>query len=458
MSMSATNNDDADDEKLGELFNVFETTTGLVYSFTILRNLVRLHDLDVDDRRKCKLEKVMNDKEDDHSSDEKEMDPSLTSLEQISFDRPELIITDKGSIKKMNMSRNLMYPVTVAAIKLFLDENRKYFVDLNDGKGTVKFNTNWRNFGKPIQGWFGRTSKNEVDAKDLYFQLVAEAGVKMNQEIVEYDDTFVSADGGGLVQGLIVNKTKKWLSVIFRGTAGNSEWGTNFNYNLTDDGKYGDGALIHQGFANYLMGKRSCDATNRTYLERIIASINYAYEKNPEVTSDYKLFISGHSLGGALATMTAFHFAHLKEQDHPSVRNFPKKIRAVTFAAPLVGNFEYNVQYERLEKDGFLRHVRFTNEGDVVPTRPILFGIQKVAISGTPDKFEQNGMNVNLSAYQKATIGYRITKSAGSQISPWSVGYHALPVFKQRWDEPNNEETRQLTVKELYKAGGVLIN
>jgi len=451
---------DADDEKLNDLFEYFETATGLVYSFTILRNVVRLHGKLVDDRRKCKLEKVMVDQE-DHCSDEKEESSSSssswrfwasdTTLDQVEFNRPELIITDKGSVQKMNISRNLMYPVTPAAIKLFLDENRKYFVDTNDGKGTMKFNTEWSDFGKPIQGWFGRTSKNEDDEKDLYFQMVAEAGMKMNQEILEYDDTFVTSDGGGLVHGLIVNKTNKWLSIIFRGTAGNSEWDINFNYNLTDDGNYGEGALTHDGFTEYLMGERGCDAKNRSYLERIIASINYAYENNPDVTSDYKLYISGHSLGGALATMTAFHLAHLKEKNDDSVRNFPTKISAVTFAAPLVGNAEYNDQYERLEKSGFLRHVRLTNEGDVVPTQPVLFGIQKVKIRGDPYKFVQNGMNLNLVDNAKTEISYRITKSAGSQMSPWSLGYHLLPEFRKRWGEPNNEGSLQLTVKELYK-------
>jgi len=294
---------------------------------------------------------------------------------------------------------------------------------------------------------------NENDAKDLYFQNIAKEGMKMDQEIVEYDDTFIAPDGGGLIHGVMVNKTNKWISVVFRGTysTARSEWEVNFNYLLTGGGNYGKGALTHEGFTGYLMGERGCDAKSRSYLERIIASINYAYKNNPDVTSDYKLYISGHSLGGALATMTAFHLAHLKEKNDDSVRNFPTKISAVTFAAPLVGNAEYNDQYERLEKTGFLRHVRLTNEGDVVPTQPVLFGIQKVKIRGDPYKFVQNGMNLNLVDNAKTEISYRITKSAGSQMSPWSIGYHLLPEFRKRWGEPNNEGSLQLTVKELYK-------
>mmetsp|Transcript_16389 Transcript_16389/g.18100 ORF Transcript_16389/g.18100 Transcript_16389/m.18100 type:complete len:470 (-) Transcript_16389:86-1495(-) len=461
---------DADDEKLHDLFEYFCTVSELVYSFGTLRTLVRLHDEDVDDRRKCKLEKVMVDEEDvckEDNCDDEEKKRSLVRLfgrdkVQVEFDNPELIITDKGSIKKMNINRNLLYPVTPAAIKLFLDNNRKYFVDANDGYGTLEFNPDWNDFGKPVQGWFGRTHVNENDAKDLSFQNIAEEGMKMNQKIIEYDDTFITSDGGGLTHGVIVNKTNKWISVVFRGTYALSEWKVNFNYLFTDDGNYGKGALTHEGFTGFLMGERGCDAKSRSYLERIIASINDKYEKHPDVTSDYKLFISGHSLGGALATMTAFHLAHLKEKNDDSVRNFPKKIRAVTFAAPLAGNVEYSDHYERLEKNGYLRHIRFTNEGDVVPTQPTLFGIEKIAISGDPTKYKQNGVNLNLVNNAKAQTeivhGSAGTKSTISQLSPWSGSYHSLPEFQKRWNEPSNEASRQLTVKELYEKSGFIFN
>mmetsp|Transcript_48623 Transcript_48623/g.56090 ORF Transcript_48623/g.56090 Transcript_48623/m.56090 type:complete len:480 (-) Transcript_48623:150-1589(-) len=465
-SVGTTSVDNDDGEKLEELVDYFMTANNFVYSFTILRHLVRWHDPEVDDRRKCKLDGVMVKKEDhcdqgpDCDKKEEEL-ISSKSYEQIEFNRPELIITDAGSIKKMTGMRNLKYPVTPAAIKVFLDENRKYFVEANDGYGALEFNTNWRDFGKPLPGWFGYTNENEDDKKELIVQSYAKEQMKTDQLILEYDDTFQEEDGGGLVHGLILNKTKNWLCVVFRGSIGSKDWDANFDYNLSDIGEYGEGALIHQGFGSYLFGERGCDVKNnqkRTYVERIIDSINYAYENNPDVTSDCKLYITGHSLGAALASALAFHLAYLKKKDDKSVRNFPTKTRVVTFAAPLVGNEKYNTQYEHLEKNGFLRHIRMTNIGDAVPCKITLFGLEKIVIKGDPSKFVQNGLNLMLSSNGKTDIKYDNTNTLLSQLGFRSRAIHQLPVYNSYWCSHYNDELRQLTVKEAYARGGVVIN
>jgi len=455
-----TSVDNDDGEKLEELVDYFMTANNFVYSFTILRHLVRWHDPEVDNRRKCELDGVMVKKEDHCDKKEEEL-ISSKSYEQVEFNRPELIITDAGSIQKTNIMRNLRYPVTPAAIKVFLDENRKYFIEANDKYGGLEFNSNWRDFGKPLPGWFGYTNENEADKKELIVQSYAKEQMKTDQLILEYDDTFQEEDGGGLVHCLILNKTKNWLCVVFRGTIGSKDWDADFDYNLSDIGEYGEGSLIHQGFGSYLFGERGCDVKNnqkRTYVERIIDSINYAYENNPDVTSDCKLYITGHSLGAALASTLAFHLAHLKKKDDNSVRNFPTKIRAVTFAAPLVGNDKYNTQYEHLEKNGFLRHIRMTNIGDAVPCEMALFGLEKIIIKGEPSKFVQNGLNLMLSSNVKTDIKYDNTTTLLSQLGFRSRTIHGLPEYNSYWCSHYNDELRQLTVKEAYARGGVVIN
>ena len=62
-----------------------------------------------------------------------------------------------------------------------------------------------------------------------------------------------------------------------------------------------------------------------------------------------------HSLGGGVASLFAFHLAHMKKQNQNVCKNFVKRITAVTWAAPIVGNAEFAKMYNTLEEEGYLR-------------------------------------------------------------------------------------------------------
>jgi len=484
-----------DDETLNELVSYLLDYNYFVYSYTELRYVVRRHDAGVDDRRKVVHTDVMVHQEDYCTNDEKKASlasssswwkfwASDTTLDQVEFDQPELIITDKSSIQKPTQNRNLKHPVTAAALKLFVEKNRKYLVLDNGGSGTHQFNTDWRDFGKPVQGWFGRTSEympdKETEKERLWFQQKLQEQVEWDVEIIDYDDTYLKGDKEGLVHGLILNKKQKCFCVVFRGTVGNkfdgflelgTAWQNNFNYELSDDGKYGEGARIHKGFGDYLFGKRGCDGENHTYLYRIIASVNNAFKKYSEDSSDYKLYITGHSLGGGLASLLGFHIARLKEMNDKSVQYLPMKIKVVTFAAPMAGNKEHNVQYKRLEETGFLRHLRITNDGDVVPTQPPKIPF---VVYGDPSNFVQTGVNLVLSSNAKSYIKSNNTVTTfRSQLSLRNAStFHSLPEFEKRWGPYNpanpanplegtpdyNQDFRPLTLKEFYEKGDDVID
>jgi len=75
----------------------------------------------------------------------------------------------------------------------------------------------------------------------------------------------------------------------------------------------------------------------------------------------------------------AFKAAQLKATDNESVKFLPKKVTALTFAAPVVGNYDYNKEFQALKKMGILRHIRVSNEGDPIPTNNVsLLGLQKI--------------------------------------------------------------------------------
>lgn len=159
------------------------------------------------------------------------------------------------------------------------------------------------------------------------------------------------------------------------------------DFRLSDQAEYGNNAKTHKGFTGYLFGTHKRDVKERTYLKRIIASVNEAMEEYPE----YKVYITGyvhhrslslplstcvyillycislhtytvpnlyyvsHSLGGGLASLFAFHLAHMKKQNQNVCKNFVKRITAVTWAAPIVGNAEFAKMYNTLEEEGYLR-------------------------------------------------------------------------------------------------------
>lgn len=98
-----------------------------------------------------------------------------------------------------------------------------------------------------------------------------------------------------------------------------------------------------------------------TKCEVIIEKLSSVFRDYPE----YSLFITGHSLGGALATLFAFEAACLQRREIPTL------ITCINFASPKVGNSHFSRAIDYLEETGVLRHVRVTNQSDPVPRLPV---------------------------------------------------------------------------------------
>lgn len=108
-----------------------------------------------------------------------------------------------------------------------------------------------------------------------------------------------------------------------------------------------------------------------------------------EKRSAQQLWITGHSLGGALATLAAYRIARESNQDSESY-DLPEIAGVFTFGQPRVGDGQFKREYKALRyrqadgRDVYLndRHYRFVNNNDVVtivPPKPfwilsVLFG------------------------------------------------------------------------------------
>lgn len=70
--------------------------------------------------------------------------------------------------------------------------------------------------------------------------------------------------------------------------------------------------------------------------------------------------MTGHSLGGALATLFGFYAA----TDDRITKN-GQPVELYTFASPLVGNRNFRQAFKALENKGKIVHARICNEGDL---------------------------------------------------------------------------------------------
>jgi len=144
-----------------------------------------------------------------------------------------------------------------------------------------------------------------------------------------------------------VDHDNERIIVAFMGTRDIKQWIENFDFVKRPLPYPGASAAVevHAGFLrSYLTVKRNID----TAINKTLAS-----------HAGYKLHITGHSLGAALATLCTLDL----RQQHPSV-----DMAQYTFGQPRVGNAEFSDFFQNLYKD---INWRFTHYRDPVPHLPL---------------------------------------------------------------------------------------
>jgi len=184
-------------------------------------------------------------------------------------------------------------------------------------------------------------------------------------EVVYFDDRHPN----DVVYSICCNRRYKRVSVVFRGTVNSHNMRMNMKFAMaehpnpiTKDYPGREDMLgLHTGFSIYMTRQRKND--NLTKIEEIFSNIDsIGRELAPD--GNYELTITGHSLGGALATILSFYAAT------SNVFANVKTIRAFTYAAPRVGCQRFVHAFQHLERIGKLRLARFSNTRDIVPLVP----------------------------------------------------------------------------------------
>ncbi len=146
---------------------------------------------------------------------------------------------------------------------------------------------------------------------------------------------------------------------------------------------------------DYLFSNKFTKSSTSKFREIVdcLREVRSQTSPNGDKYSQYEIYVTGHSLGGALAQLLSFTLA-----GSCWTRDIlPMPIRAVTFASPRVGDRDFLRVYQTLEAKGVLRHICISNDGDVVCKVPSL-------------GYVQTGLNIHLCPYKEAELAYSVQR------------------------------------------------
>jgi hypothetical protein len=400
-----------DEEKPAPLRSMLRNSQ-FVYDYASIRELVLKHDkfltADVDEKKRNK--------------------------DIVEFVTPALVVTKKSADVGHLKSAVLKHTVTLAAIIEFVNKNRHLIME-DDGGNLVL-----------------RPKEDREKDPDDFDKLSFESRYRRllnnyDSDIWEFDDEYSSNE---LVFSVIVNRTEKRIVCVFRGSVtGGEDWSTNFkaflkNFPLLET--FAGDIGVHRGFGNYLFNADWTAPHEDSKFEQIVKILREIRERtahNGDKYADYEIFVTGHSLGGALSQLLSFALA-----GSPLTEDLTH-IQAITFASPRPGDNKFSKAYEKLERDDKLHHIRVTNSGDYVPVAPSIpfFG------------YSQTGLNIHVFDNKKAEIKYQNTKWVFSQVQLSNPGnMHGLTSYFERLVNEENKDLMKMSMHDLYKKYTDFVN
>ncbi|KAG7354873.1 lipase class 3 [Nitzschia inconspicua] len=199
---------------------------------------------------------------------------------------------------------------------------------------------------------------------------VSQLLVESHSRLVWMNDWYPLKD---LTYAIAVDTHLKRVLVVFRGAITAQDWRTVMHYSMETipnpvqeeyEGRK-DKIRVFSGFYEYLFRVRKDTGTTK-YSEIASLAHKYGMEK---IGNDYKLFVTGHSLGGALTNFFCF-FASTEER---FTRNGP--VRAIAFAGPYCGGHSFADSFRHQERKKKLQFIRVANNNDMVHRLPMNFRI-----------------------------------------------------------------------------------
>lgn len=245
----------------------------------------------------------------------------------------------------------------------------------------------------PTKEYFTNKSYIDVngystDVSRMCMELINRAYLNNSSEDIkniDFKDNFFSDAINDGKEFCNILKSDGILWIIFRGTEKLTEWITNFKLTQTSYSTSSDIAnlpvflnednpkiMVHDGFLKLYSDIR----------EKILKNITENYDENSFIC------VSGHSLGGAIATITALD---LKSLGYDNTVLY-------TYASPRVGNYELSNHIDRVSN---LRHYRVINNVDIIPQMPLPVSPNPKQYDA-PYFYQHNGLEYSFQKYKQS--------------------------------------------------------
>ena len=182
-----------------------------------------------------------------------------------------------------------------------------------------------------------------------------------------------------------------------------------------------DGAKIHKGFA----------VAYASVAHRVMSGIKRLHDENPR-----PIFLTGHSLGGALATICSLDV-------WVKLRISRRSIFVSTFGSPRVGN----EAFKRVYNSVIVLHWRIVVDPDMVAKLPkgmFRHVGKKVTLTQHGDLFiDPNALELKLWSGSTAGFAYHRKASYLLAMQAWCLRHHKLTYTPEFWEFPVRDEDRE---------------
>lgn len=199
-----------------------------------------------------------------------------------------------------------------------------------------------------------------------------------------------------LVHAIVVNRVRQRVTIVFRGSVTSKDFLQDAKCvqkkvpnPYTSGPDVPEKMNLHTGFYQYLLKK---DADGKSRYDSIMEQARQQLEKCP----GYSLYVTGHSLGGALACICGVYAA----SDDTLVPELAKRVVVYSIASPFCGNWRFRHIHYELERQGRLRHLRIANQEDLVTLLPFVslkagaVSPALAAVSGVANLYKHVGMQL----------------------------------------------------------------
>lgn len=452
--------EEVDEKSVIKMMGGTITGSSLVYGIAVLRKVILKHSSQA--------------RQEDHKGKPAKKKPWLWFIPQgdelvLDFSHVEYLIPrlseeGKGLLHKTKIEvaefimRNRITPEKVAE---FIELNRDIIYEDESGQIMVK---------KPNEEVKG------ARVPKIYDDLIKARDAGTRVSIVHFDDFGQDSE---IVHAIAINEKTKRITLVFRGSVTDQDWKENLKLRTTpvtnvvskmkskflteeDMEDIISNVRLHNGFADYLFGELPPNEEDKAHLDsnckfdRIAATLEYIYTMDTDEGgnlkySDYRLCVTGHSLGAALAQLAGFALASSKR-----CRSFiPSTIYLVSYASPNVGTTEYLDAMQKLQGEKIIYHLRITSQGDVVP----------VGLASLNWYYKHQGLNLHVKEGEEMEVlGSGDNKTLPNQLNLNAVACHSMESYQKHlfgekanpepWQKANLELLSNNSFEELYEGLG----